>query len=141
MSWVLKFKIIGANPRKDLFEAVKGIENIEITGRVDDVRDYMKDCKVSVCPVKIAGGIQNKILEAMAMGLPVVTTPEGAEGIGADENILKVAISEEDFAKKVIAIMKDDSLRNDISTKLREFILSNFSWKKVGDEWDKIINE
>ena len=101
----------------------------------------MKDCKVSVCPVKIAGGIQNKILEAMSMGIPVVTTPEGAEGIGADENILKVAISEKDFAKKVIDIMKDDSLRNDVATKSREFILNNFSWEKVGDEWDKIIQE
>lgn len=136
----VKFKIIGANPRKELFEAIKWIEDIEITGRVDDVREYMKDCKVSVCPVKIAGGIQNKILEAMSMEIPVVTTPEGAEGIGADENILKVAISEEDFAKKVIAIMKDDSLRNDISTKSREFILSNFSWEKVGYEWDKLVS-
>lgn len=136
-----KFKIIGANPRKDLFEAVKGIDGIVVTGKVDDVREYMKDCKVSVCPVKIAGGIQNKILEAMSMGIPVVTTPEGAEGIGADENILKVAISEKDFAKKVIDIIKDDSLRNDVATKSREFILNNFSWEKVGDEWDKTLAE
>ena len=137
----VQFKIIGANPRKDLLEAVKDIVGVEVTGKVDDVREYMKDCKVSVCPVKIAGGIQNKILEAMSMGIPVVTTPEGAEGIGADENILKVAISEKDFAKKVIDIMKDDSLRNDVATKSREFILNNFSWEKVGDEWDKIIQE
>ena len=137
----VKFKIIGANPRKELFEAIKWIEDIEITGRVDDVREYMKDCKVSVCPLKIAAGIQAKILEAMSMGIPVVTTFEGAEGIGADENILKVAISEEDFAKKVIAIMKDDSLRNDISTKSRNFIENNFSWKRIGDEWDKLIYE
>ena len=136
-----KFKIIGANPRKDLFDAVKEINGIEITGRVDDEREYMKDCKVSVSPVNIAGGIQNKILEAMSMGIPVVTTPEGAEGIGADENILKVAISEKDFAKKVIDIIKDDSLRNDVATKSREFILNNFSWEKVGDEWDKTLAE
>ena len=57
-----KFKIIGANPRKDLFEAVKGIDGVEVTGKVEDVRECMKDCKVSVCPVKIAGGIQNKTL-------------------------------------------------------------------------------
>ncbi len=134
-----KFKIIGANPRKDLLETVKGIEGVEVTGKVDDVREYMKDCKVSVCPVKIAGGIQNKILEAMSMGIPVVTTPEGAEGLCATEDILQVAISEEDCAKKVVVIMKTDSLQNDIATKSREFILGNFSWAKVGDDLEKLI--
>ena len=73
-----KFKIIGANPRKELFTATQNIDGIQVTGRVDDVRKYMKNCKVSVCPVKIAGGIQNKILEAMSRGFPVVTTLESA---------------------------------------------------------------
>lgn len=136
-----KFKIIGANPRKELFDTTKYINGIEITGRVDDVREYMKDCKVSVCPVKIAGGIQNKILEAMSMGIPVVSTPEGAEGIGADENMLNVAISEEDFARKVTDIMKNNNLQNDISIKSRDFIENNFSWKRIGAEWDKLIYE
>lgn len=136
-----KFKIIGANPRKDLFDAVKGIDNIEITGKVEDVREYMKDCKVSVCPVKIAGGIQNKILEAMSMGIPIITTPEGAEGIGADENILKVAKTEEEYARQVILLMQNNNLQNEIGYKSREFVQNNFSWEKVGEDWNKIISE
>lgn len=136
-----KFKIIGANPRKDLFEAVKGIDGVEVTGKVEDVRECMKDCKVSVCPVKIAGGIQNKILEAMSMGIPVVTTPEGAEGIGADEDILAVAISDEDYAQKVIDLMKNPQKQKSIGYKSREFILANFSWEKVGNDWNKLIKE
>lgn len=136
-----KFKIIGANPRKDLFDAVKNIAGVEITGKVDDVREFMKDCKVSVCPVKIAGGVQNKILEAMSMGIPVVTTPEGAEGIGAEENILAVAKSNEDYAQKVISLMYNSDLNNEIGCKSRKFVDENFSWKKVGDDWDKLINE
>ena len=136
-----KFKIIGANPRKDLFDAVKEINGIEITGRVDDVREYMKDCKVSVCPVKIAGGIQNKILEAMSMGIPVVTTPEGAEGINASEDILSVANSNEEYVQKVIQIMQDESLRKKIGHNSRNFVLNNFSWAKVGDDWYRIVNE
>ncbi len=136
-----KFKIIGANPRKDLFEAVKDIDGIEITGKVEDVREYMKDCKVSVCPVKIAGGIQNKILEAMSMGIPVITTPEGAEGIGADENILKVAKTEEEYARQVILLMQNNNLQNEIGYKSREFVQNNFSWEKVGEDWNKIISE
>ncbi len=136
-----KFKIIGANPRKDLFEAVKGVEGVEITGKVDDVREYMKDCKVSVCPVKIAGGIQNKILEAMAMGIPVLTTPEGAEGIGANEDILEVANSDEEYAKKVIQIMQDEFLQKEIGYNSRNFVLNNFSWTKVGDKWRILIEK
>ena len=137
----VQFKIIGANPRKDLLEAVKDIVGVEVTGKVDDVREYMKDCKVSVCPVKIAGGIQNKILEAMSMGIPVVTTPEGAEGINASEDILSVANSNEEYVQKVIQIMQDESLRKKIGHNSRNFVLNNFSWAKVGDDWYRIVNE
>lgn len=136
-----RFKIIGANPRKDLLETVKSIEGIEVTGKVYDVREYMKDCIVSVCPVKIAGGIQNKILEAMSMGIPVVTTPEGAEGLNAPESTLKIAVSEEDYAKTIITIMKTPSLHKEISEQSRQFILSNFSWLAVGNNWNELILE
>lgn len=136
-----KFRIIGANPRQELFDATKTIDGIEITGQVDDVREYMKDCKVSVCPVKIAGGIQNKILEAMSMSIPVVTTKEGAEGIGASETILAVAKSNEEYAQKVVNLLKNMDLQQEIGEKSREFILNNFSWKNVGDNWDKMIQE
>lgn len=136
-----KFKIIGANPRKDLFEAVKGVEGVEITGKVDDMREYMKDCKVSVCPVKIAGGIQNKILEAMAMGIPVLTTPEGAEGIGVSEEVLEVVNSDEEYARKVIELIKNEQKSCEISKKSRDFVVDNFSWTKVGDKLDELIKE
>ena len=134
-----KFKIIGARPRPELYNATKNINSIEILGRVDDVREHMKNCKVSVCPVKIAGGIQNKILEAMSMGIPVVTTPEGAEGIYADENQLQIAGSDEEFAMKIINLMLNPELCKSISIKSREFILENFFWDKVRDELDKLI--
>lgn len=134
-----KFKIIGANPRKDLLYALQEIHGVEITGRVDDVREYMKDCKVSVCPVKIAGGIQNKILEAMSMEIPVVTTPEGAEGIGANEDILYVAKSEEQYVQKVISLIQNRNLQQEIGYQSREFIQNNFSWDKVGKRIEKII--
>lgn len=136
-----KFKIIGANPRKDLIEVLQHIEGVEVTGRVDDVREYMKDCRVSVCPVKIAGGIQNKILEAMSMGIPVVTTPEGAEGINAGEDILRVAKTNEEYAAKVIELMKNQELNKNIAKQSREFVCANFSWSKVGNEWDEMILE
>lgn len=134
-----KFKIIGANPRKDLLDGVKNINGIEVTGKVDDVREYMKDCKVSVCPVKIVGGIQNKILEAMSMEIPVITTPEGAEGINATPDLLRVAYSDKDYAKKVLEIMTNNQLSKKLSSKARDFIIHNFSWKEVGKNWNRLI--
>ena len=136
-----KFKIIGANPRKELFDATKNIDGIEITGKVDDVREYMKDCAVSVCPVKIAGGIQNKILEAMTMGIPVVTTIEGAEGITDDESILSIAKSDNDYANKVVKLLRDKEMCSTLSQNSRKIIMDNFSWAKVGCELDDVINE
>ena len=136
-----RFKIIGANPRKDLFDSVKGIDGIEITGKVEDVREYMKDCKVSVCPVKIAGGIQNKILEAMSMGIPVVTTLEGAEGIGANDKILTATKTAEEYARQVILLIQNNNLQNEIGYKSREFVQNNFSWEKVGNDWNTLIKE
>ena len=136
-----KFKIIGSKPKPELFEIAKEIEGVEVLGRVEDVREHMKNCKISVCPTQIAGGIQNKILEAMAMGIPVVTTPEGFEGIGADENLLRVAKTPEEYAQKVIEIMTNPELRKDLSSKSREFILNNFSWSNVGGQWNNAISE
>lgn len=134
-----KFRIIGANPKPALYELAAKYEGIEVTGRVDDTRKYMKDCKVSVCPTKIAGGVQNKILEAMSMGIPVVTTTEGSQGINTSSDILPVATSKEDFAEKVINIMINQQLRESISKQSREFILNNFSWDSVRKDLAKIL--
>lgn len=134
-----KFKIIGAYPKPVLYEIAQKIDGVEVTGRVDDVRDSMKDCKISVCPVRIAGGVQNKILEAMSMGIPVVTTLEGSEGIGADESILPIAQNNEDYARKVIELMTSEEKHSAISASSRDFILKNFSWDEIRKELDKII--
>ena len=136
-----QFKIIGANPKPALYELAAKYEGIEVTGRVDDTREYVKDCKVSVCPARIAGGVQNKILEAMSMGIPVVTTKEGREGIDAPCEILPVANTKEEYAHKVIEIMQNNELRKSISKQSKEFILNNFSWNKIRDELDNAIKE
>ncbi len=74
------FYIVGSSPTKEVIELQK-IPGVIVTGRVEDVRPYMYYAKASVAPMQIARGIQNKILEAMAMELPVITTQLGIEGI------------------------------------------------------------
>lgn len=134
-----KFRIIGANPRKELYEVANEVSGIEITGRVDDVRDYTKDCKVSVCPTKIVSGMQTKILEALSMGIPIVATPESAKGVW--EDLITIGYNDSDFADKVVQLLNNKDLRKSISMKSRDFIVNNLTWEKIGEQWNQLILE
>ena len=78
----LKFYIVGSKPDEKV-KALAASSNIVVTGAVDDVRPYLAHASLAVAPMRIARGIQNKVLEAMAMALPTVTTSQGYEGINA----------------------------------------------------------
>jgi glycosyltransferase involved in cell wall biosynthesis len=78
----LEFWIVGANPTRTV-QRLAAKRNIRVTGRVADVRPYLAHAAAAVAPIHLARGIQNKILEAMAMGKPVVATPQAKEGIEA----------------------------------------------------------
>jgi sugar transferase (PEP-CTERM/EpsH1 system associated) len=77
-----EFNVVGANPGPEVL-ALAALPGVRVTGRVADVRPYVSHAAVSVTPLRIARGIQNKILEAMALARPVVTTPQGFEGVRA----------------------------------------------------------
>jgi sugar transferase (PEP-CTERM/EpsH1 system associated) len=77
------FVVVGANPTPEV-TALAGLPGVAVTGRVPDVRPYVAHAAVSVAPLRIARGIQNKVLEAMALGRPVVATPAAFEGVRAE---------------------------------------------------------
>lgn len=76
------FYIVGSNPSRDVRQLAQR-EGIEVTGRVEDIRPYLQHARLAVAPMQIARGVQNKVLEAMAMELPVIVSPKGLEGIDA----------------------------------------------------------
>ncbi len=78
-----RFWIVGAAPTSDV-RALTGLPGVEVTGRVPDTRPYLAAADVVVAPLRIARGIQNKLLEAMAMARPVVATPEAFQGVRAE---------------------------------------------------------
>jgi glycosyltransferase involved in cell wall biosynthesis len=91
-------------------------------------------------PLRIAKGIQNKILEAMAMGIPVVATPAANAGIEArDKRQILLADSPEDFARAVLMLLKDSQLRKTIADNARQFVQDNFSWDKNLSKLDELI--
>ena len=92
--------IVGVNPSPSVL-ALAG-PDVRVTGRVPDVRPYLRHAQVAVAPLQIGRGIQNKVLEAMAMGLPVVATPQAREGLDAcQDDELLTAANPADFAAAI----------------------------------------
>ncbi|MBH1999010.1 MAG: TIGR03087 family PEP-CTERM/XrtA system glycosyltransferase [Sphingomonadaceae bacterium] len=101
------FAIVGRNPSKAV-EALTAIEGVVVTGGVPDVRGWLAAADVVVAPLRIARGIQNKVLEAMAMGRPVVASSQAAEGIDArDEAHFLIADDPAGEAERIIALLAD----------------------------------
>jgi hypothetical protein len=137
----VEFRIIGSNPSPAV-QRLREISGVVVTGHVPDVRPFLKDAVVSVAPLRIARGTQNKILESMAMGLPVVTTPEAAKGIQAipGEHVL-VAADPTRFAAQIVEILANPQLRLDLSNAGREQVNSAHVWSRSMEVLDNILME
>lgn len=135
----VKFFIVGSNPSNRI-SSLKMDKSVTVTGFVDDVRTFLYDSSVCVAPMRIARGIQNKILEAMASGVPVVTTTKGNEGINAKigEEIY-VDNNSEKFAEYVINLIINKNLRNSIGHNCRKFVEKKFDWKTNMQHLEEII--
>jgi sugar transferase (PEP-CTERM/EpsH1 system associated) len=104
----LRFYIVGSNP-SPVVQALAADPRIVVTGRVEDVRPYLAHAALAVAPLRVARGIQNKVLEAMAMARPIVASPAALEGLGAAAaRALVEAQSPEDFAAAVQRLLTGD---------------------------------
>jgi len=137
-------KIIGKGPKDELIEKCRGNKQIRITGLVDDVKKELMECAVLICPIKISSGLQNKVLEAMSVGVPSVVTEQIAIPITEDKNILLQANSEKEWIEQIQSVCTNREFRLELSKKSKEFIENNFSWKfflkKLGDELERTKN-
>ena len=127
------FYIVGNHPS----EPVKRLEaqaGVTVTGYVPDVRPYFEKASVFVAPLRAGSGIQTKNLEAMAMGVPVVTTSVGAMGLEADiGKELLVADTPADFAEQVIHLLDNKCLRKTLAQTARTRVENSYSWEAIGE--------
>lgn len=122
-----KLYIIGGGVTEKI-KAV-AVEGVVLTGRVDDIRTIVKKCKVFVCPLQFGSGIKTKVLESMAMNVPVVTTSVGAENISAiDGRDWLIKNNDQSFAEAVVSILQDKELCNYLSINGQRYVKENFSW-------------
>lgn len=123
------FCVAGRNPTEQVL-ALKEIPGVEVTGTVPDMRDHLATATICVVPLKIARGIQNKVLEAMAMAKPVIATSGAATGTKAvNGEELIIADDERQMANEIITLLADAEKRNDIGLKAREYVEREHSWE------------
>ena len=133
----LRFTIVGSNPTPAVHALAK-LPGVAVTGFVDDTRPWLAQAAISVAPLRIARGIQNKVLEAMAMARPVVAAPGAFEGIEATPGSeLLVAAGAVPFAEAVGTVL--DGGLPDMGRLARERVLVRYSWRTCGNRIARLL--
>jgi len=136
-----EFYIVGMDPSPAVRRLADG-RRIVVTGRVDDVRPYFDAATVAVAPLRIARGLQNKVLEAMAMRVPVVASPAAFNGINAEagRDVL-VADDPESFSRGVVSLLDDPLLRDRHAAAARTCVERNHDWARILDGLERLVTE
>lgn len=137
----VRFQIVGAEPPEFIRDLGK-LPGVSVTGSVPDVRSYITRAALTVAPLAIARGTQNKILESMAMGVPVVCSVEASGGVDATpgEHLL-VAGSADQYVNAVKRVLESRSLRAQLAEAGRARVLSHHVWQNSMRRLDGIIQE
>jgi sugar transferase (PEP-CTERM/EpsH1 system associated) len=136
----IQLKIVGADPSPAV-RRLANLPGVTVTGSVADVRPYVRQSGLMVAPLNIARGTQNKILEAMAMGVPVVTSPLGAAGVDAVEgDHLLVARNPAEYAEAILRILDQSDERDRLARAGRQRMLTHHSWETSMRRLDTIVD-
>lgn len=126
----LKLYIVGDNPSKKLQEY--NSENLIITGFVPDMYPYLAKSRIAVAPLRYGTGIQNKVLDAMAVGIPQIVSIRAANGFSnlSGKEFLTSECEKQEFSEKIIVLWDDFKLQDQLIENGRKYVLSNYSWRK-----------
>jgi sugar transferase (PEP-CTERM/EpsH1 system associated) len=134
------FRIVGGEPHPAVLKLDGG--GVQVLGRVDDVVPYYEQSTVCVVPLRAGGGTRLKILEAMALGRPVVATTIGCEGLDVvDGEHLFIADTPEQFAEKTVRLLQDRSLAQYICANARDLVEARYGWDKIADRLMDVYEE
>jgi glycosyltransferase involved in cell wall biosynthesis len=133
--------IVGKDPPAEVKRLAED-PGVEVTGTVADLRPFLQTATVAVAPLAYGVGIQNKILEAMACGTPVVTTSPGLAALGAVPNQdLLVADDPGAFADAVVALLRDPARCESVGNSGRRYVEANHAWPSIAAQLEEVYHE
>jgi glycosyltransferase involved in cell wall biosynthesis len=137
----IKFFVTGNNDQA-LINALPRHNVVQFTGYVEDIRPVVAQSWVSVVPLRLGGGTRLKILEALALGTPVVSTSKGAEGLDLEKNRdILLADNPSAFASAVLRVLDDLTLRTHLADNGRQKVLEHYTWQNIGQELNHFITQ
>jgi glycosyltransferase involved in cell wall biosynthesis len=128
--------IVGANPGPGVL-ALGELPGVKVTGMVSDVRPYYREALAAVVPLRTGGGTRLKILEAMAAGVPVISTPLGAEGLEVvdEENAMLVDPDDtEGWAARLVSLAQSPARRAELTEAGLRLVQSRYDWENLGSK-------
>jgi sugar transferase (PEP-CTERM/EpsH1 system associated) len=135
----VRFTIVGSRPTQAVRDLARA-SGVSVTGAVERTQDWLARAVVSVAPLRIARGIQNKVLEALAMGLPVVGTTQATQGVeGAPGRDFLVADGAEAFATRVCELLDDPARARELGQRGREFVEAQYDWERTLAPLDTLL--
>ncbi len=134
----IQFAIVGRSPPPEV-EKLAALPGVIVTGAVPDVRPWIAAADVVVAPLTIARGIQNKVLEAMAMGRPVVASPAAAEGIDAVAGRDFIVADEEEMTTCILGLLRQPARAVSIGQQARVRMEERYRWADRLAPLDKLL--
>jgi sugar transferase (PEP-CTERM/EpsH1 system associated) len=132
--------IVGRRPSAKVLALAESDHSIHVTGRVEDVRPYMRQGAVYIVPIRIGSGTRLKIFEAMAMGKPIVATAIGAEGLPVEDGVnILIANSAEEFAQHVTGLLQYPANGSKLGRAARQLVEKEYSWAAVAAHFESVL--
>jgi glycosyltransferase involved in cell wall biosynthesis len=130
----ISWTVVGSSPPQRLLDLATRDNRVRVTGFVDDVRPYLAEAQVYLCPMRDGGGTRLKILDALAMGKPIVATTMAYEGISITPNVnVLVADTPSEFVRQIGRLFDDRDLCSTLADAARRFVMEHYSWSVIGD--------
>ena len=137
----IKLLLAGARPSQEIRQYAQ-LPQVDVLGWVDDIRTAYQAGQIFIAPLFTGSGQQNKILEAMALGIPCITTSIVNDAIGAREGVeILLAETVSDFILQITKLLDQPVLYASISANARKFVESHYSWELSGDALQKILTK
>jgi len=133
--------LAGATPTSEILKLAKENKNVFVSGWTEDIRDSYRKGRIFIAPMFIGTGMQNKLLEAMALGTPCITTSLANNAIQAENKVhLLVADNINNMTEAIENLEKDETLKEHLIEHARKFVKENYTWEKSAKQIHALIS-